>query len=48
MGLRELQCSLARTNPGVPLVVMSVEGDLNATTRAEVVSLAQYRQVSTP
>ena len=48
MGLRELHCSLARTNPGVPLVVLSVEGDLDAATRAEVESLAQLRLVSPP
>ena len=40
MGLRELHCSLARTNPGVPLLVLSVEGDLDAATQAEVESLA--------
>ena len=48
MGLRELHCSLARTNPGVPLVVLSVEGDLDASTQAEVESLAQCRLVSPP
>ncbi|KAK9834812.1 hypothetical protein WJX81_000699 [Elliptochloris bilobata] len=45
MGLRELQCSLNRTNPGVPLIVLGVEGDLDAATRAEVSKLAQYRLV---
>ena len=45
MGLRELHCSLARTNPGVPLVVLSVEGDLDAFTVAEIERLAQFRQV---
>ena len=48
MGLRELHCSLARTNPGVPLVVLSVEGDLDAATRTAVESLAQLRLVSDP
>ena len=48
MGLRELHCSLARTDPGVPLVVLGVEGDLDAATRTEVESLAQYRLVSVP
>ena len=45
MGLRELHCSLNRTNPGVPLIVMGVEGDLEAGIRAEVEALAQYRLV---
>ena len=45
MGLRELHCSLNRTNPGVPLIVLGVEGDLDAETRAEVETLAQYRLV---
>ena len=47
MGLRELHCSLARTNPGVPLIVLSVEGDLDNATRAEVETMAQLRLVST-
>ena len=46
MGLRELHCSLARTNPGVPLLVLSVEGDLDAATQAEVESLGQLRLVA--
>ncbi|KAK9834828.1 hypothetical protein WJX81_001894 [Elliptochloris bilobata] len=45
MGLRELHCSLAHTNVGVPLIVMGVKGDLDAATRAEVEALAEYRLV---
>lgn len=30
MLLRELHCSLQRSNPGVPLVILGVDGDLGA------------------
>ena len=36
MGLRELACSLNQTNPGVPLVVLVVAGDLDAAALAQV------------
>ena len=43
--LRDLQCSLSATNPGVPLVVLAVEGELSSDIVAEVDSFALYREV---
>lgn len=34
--LQELSCSLRKTNPGVSLTIMAVEGDLSSSTQLEV------------
>ena len=44
-GLRELACSLARSNPSVPLIVLGVAGDLQPAEVAEVEAFAEYRRV---
>jgi hypothetical protein len=44
-GLRELACSLARSNPGVPLIALGVAGDLAPAEVAEIEALAEYRTV---
>ena len=46
MGLRELACSLNATNPGVPLLIMAVKGDLNTADLAEVATLGELRLVT--
>lgn len=33
---QELSCSLRRTNPGVSLTIMAVEGDLSSNTQLEL------------
>lgn len=33
---QELSCSLRKTNPGVSLTIMAVEGDLSSSTQLEV------------
>ena len=43
--LRELKCSLELTNPGVPLVVLAVAGELDADLIAEITSYATYTEV---
>lgn len=45
MLLKDLQCSLSATNPGIPLVVLAVEGELSSDVIAEVGAFAQYREV---
>ena len=45
MLLKDLQCSLSATNPGIPLVVLAVEGELSSDVIAEVDTFAQYREV---
>ena len=34
--LQELSCSLRKSNPGVSLTIMAVEGDLSSPTQLEV------------
>lgn len=43
--LRELQCSIHRTNPHVPLLVLSVIDELPTEMIAEVKTFAEYREV---
>lgn len=43
--LRELQCSVHKTNPTVPLIVLSVVNELPATMIDEIQSFAGYREV---
>ena len=43
--LRDLQCSLTATNPGIPLVVLAVSDELSPAVIAEIKSVAQYREV---
>ena len=45
VGLQELACSLNRSNPGVPLIVLGVEGDLSSDTIAEIKQVAEYQLV---
>lgn len=40
-----LACSLRASNPGLPLIVLSVEGDLAPATLAAVQEIAQLRLV---
>ena len=42
MGLLELHCSLQQSNPGIPLVILGVEGDLSAAVEAQVRQLGEY------
>lgn len=44
-GLRELHCSLQLSNPGVPLIVMGVSGDLDDELISDIRSFAEYRTV---
>ena len=44
-GLRELHCSLRRSNPDIPLIVMSVDGDLDEQDVSEIGKFAVYRTV---
>lgn len=44
-GLRELHCSLQRTNAHIPLIVMGVEGDLDPERRQQVENITEYRIV---
>ena len=44
-GLRELHCSLQRSNPDIPLIVISVDGDLDEQHISEIESFATYRAV---
>ena len=43
--LKDLKCSLSATNPGIPLVVLAVEGELSSHVITEIESFAQYREV---
>ena len=45
MGLRELSCSLKKTNPDLPLIIVGATGDLNASLYDEVRILGEYREV---
>ena len=45
VGLRELHCSLKKTNPGVPLVVLGVEGELDEAMIAGIKELGRHRVV---
>ena len=45
MLLRDLQCSLSATNPGIPLVVLAVEGELSSDVITDIDSFAQHREV---
>lgn len=44
-GLRELHCSLQRSNPDIPLIVISVDGDLDEQCISEIERFATYRTV---
>ena len=43
--LKDLQCSLNATNPGVPLLVLAVAQELHPDVTREIKSFAQYREV---
>lgn len=46
VGLRELHCSLQRSNPNVSLIVMGVDGDLAEQHIKDIQQIAEYRLVS--
>ncbi len=45
VSLRDLQCSLRRTNPDLPLIVLAVANELPTEIIAEVQHFAEYREV---
>ena len=45
VSLRDLQCSLQKTNPQLPLIVLAVANELPSEIIAEVQQLAEYREV---
>ena len=45
LGLRELSCSLKKTNPDLPLIIVGAIGDLNASLYDEVRTLGEYREL---
>ena len=44
-GLRELSCSLNKTNPDLPLIIVGATGDLNASLYNEIRILGEYREL---
>lgn len=44
--MQALACSLNASNPGLPLIVLTAEGDLQPNTLATVQQFAQLRVVS--
>lgn len=45
VSLRDMQCSLRRTNPELPLVVLAVADELAADVIFEIQEFAEYREV---
>jgi hypothetical protein len=43
--VRELHCSLMKTNPGARLIVIGVEGDLDENVVKQVKEFSEYREV---
>lgn len=43
--VQELACSIRKHSPGVPLIVVAVEGDLDAESEEAVRNIAIYRKV---